>query len=220
MIKLEINLKDNDYYTSEALKTIRTNVLFCGEDVKTIAITSTIPGEGKSSVSFELARSLAEAGKKVIFIDADLRKLAIVGRYKIKQAIKGFTHYLSGQNVIGEVLQNTNIENLHMIIAGPVPPNPAELLGGKKFKVVIQALRDTYDYVIIDTPPLGSVIDCAIVAKECDGAILVIEDNKISYKFAQKVKEQLEKTGCTILGVVMNKVKVSKDDYYKKYYGE
>ncbi|HIT90005.1 MAG TPA: AAA family ATPase, partial [Candidatus Merdenecus merdavium] len=96
MIKLEINLKDNDYYTSEALKTIRTNVLFCGEDVKTIAITSTIPGEGKSSVSFELARSLAEAGKKVIFIDADLRKLAIVGRYKIKQAIKGFTHYLSG----------------------------------------------------------------------------------------------------------------------------
>jgi capsular exopolysaccharide synthesis family protein len=103
-----------------------------------------------------------------------------------------------------------------------VPPNPSELLGGEKFTDLIKKLSEEYDYVIIDTPPLGSVIDSAVIAKVCNGMILVIEANNISYKFAQKVKQQLEMTGCPILGAVLNKVDISEKGYgkyYGKYYG-
>jgi len=218
MLHIDIEKTASNYYVEEAYKTLRTNVLFCGDENQVLAITSCTPDEGKSTISFELAASLAEAGKKVLFIDADLRKSVIIGRLKIKGAKKGFTHYLSGQNPISEVIYETNIKMLHMILAGPVPPNPAELLGGKHFKALIPALRKVYDYIIIDTPPLGSVIDCAIIAKECDGAIMVIEYRKVSHKFAKKVKDQLSKVDLPLLGVIMNKVNITNKRYYNKYY--
>lgn len=208
-----------DFQGSEAFKTLRSNIQFCGDNIKIIGLTSCIPNEGKSSVSLNLALSMAEAGEKVVFIDADLRKSVLMGRYKIDKPLKGLTHYLSGINKIDEIIYQDYIENLYMIFAGPIPPNPSELLGGKKFTDLMEEFRNTYDYVIIDTPPLGSVIDSAVVAKVCDGMILVIESNAISYKFAQKVKGQLEKTGCKILGAVLNKVNLSEKGYYGKYYG-
>ena len=114
-----------------------------------------------------------------------------------------------------------------MIYSGPFPPNPAELLGGKNFRSLLNALRKVYDYVIVDTPPLGSVIDSAIVAEICDGSIMVIESGVVSYRFAQEVKSQLEKSNCPLLGVVLNKVDMQKQAYGKygkygqyKYYGE
>ncbi len=116
----------------------------------------------------------------------------------------------------------TDIQNLYIVYSGPFPPNPAELLGGKQFKGMLQALRKVYDYVIIDTPPLGSVIDGAIVAGSCDGPILVIESGVISYRFAQNVKDQLERSNCPVLGAVLNKVDMQKSGYgkyYGKYYG-
>jgi len=219
MLYIDLENRKKDYHSEEAYRTLRTNVLFCGDENKVIAITSCTPDEGKSTVSFELAASLADAGNRVLFIDADLRKSRTIGRLRIKKATKGFTHYLSGQSQINEVIYDTSISNLHMILAGPIPPNPAELLGGKYFKVLIPALRKRYDYIIIDTPPLGNVIDCAVMAKECDGAIMVIESQKISYKFAQRVKDQLVKAGFPLLGVVMNKVKTNDKRYYDKYYG-
>jgi len=219
MLYIDLENRKKDYHSEEAYRTLRTNVLFCGDENKVIAITSCTPDEGKSTVSFELAASLADAGNRVLFIDADLRKSRTIGRLRIKKATKGFTHYLSGQSQINEVIYDTSISNLHMILAGPIPPNPAELLGGKYFKVLIPALRKRYDYIIIDTPPLGNVIDCAVMAKECDGAIMVIESQKISYKFAQRVKDQLVKAGFPLLGVVMNKVKMNDKRYYDKYYG-
>ncbi len=209
-----------DYRTSEAYKTLRTNIEFCGKDVKVIALTSCTPGEGKSSVSVQLAASLAEAGKKVMFIDADLRKSVLLGRLRIHQNVKGLVHLLSGQGQLADVICMTDIPNLHMIFAGPVPPNPAELLGSKYFKKLLSSLREVYDYIIIDTPPLGSVIDSAVIAQECDGAALVLSANAISYKFAQDVKEQLEKSNCKILGVILNKVDMSGNSYYGKYYGK
>ena len=106
-----------------------------------------------------------------------------------------------------------------MTFAGPVPPNPAELLGNKRFAEMLEKTREEYDLVIIDTPPLGSVIDSAIVAKQCDGAMLVIANEEISYRFAQKVKDQLDKAGCRILGCVLNKVNLSKGGKMGKYYG-
>lgn len=223
MLNINIDkLKKLDNSTNEAYKRLRTNVQFCGSDVKVIALTSTITNEGKSSVSFNLAASIAESGKKVIFIDADLRKSVLVGRYKINKAVKGFTHFLSGVNAFDEVVYSTNVENLHVVFSGPVPPNPAELLGNKYFKTLIKQLRQTYDYVIIDTPPIGSVIDAAIVAPECDGVVMVVAAGEISYKLVQKTKAQLEKADCKILGVVLNKVPTGKGGYYGHYghYGE
>lgn len=218
---LQINLEriqKLDFRSNEAYKLLRTNIQFCGSDIKTICFTSCLPNEGKSNVSFNLAVSFAEGGKRVIFIDADLRRSVIVGRYKPDQAVMGLTHYLSGQNMLGEILYETNAPNLDIIFTGPVPPNPAELLGSDSFFDLLRFLREEYDYIIIDTPPLGSVIDSAIVAEHCDGVVFVIEANIISYKFAQRVKKQLEKGNCRILGAVLNKVQLNNSRY--KYYGK
>lgn len=212
-------LRKLDYRSNEAYKNLRTNIQLCGSEIKVIMVTSATPNEGKSSVSFNLAVSLAEAGKKVIFIDADLRKSVLVGRYKINKSVKGLTHFLAGQATFEEVMYATNVENFFTVFSGPVPPNPAELLGNKTFKLLIKTLRETYDYVVIDTPPLGNVIDGAIVAQECDGAAFVIAANGVSHKFIQKAIEQLQKTNCKMLGAVLNKVDMSENGYYGKYYG-
>jgi capsular exopolysaccharide family len=208
-----------DYRANESYKTLRTNIQFCGNEVKVLTFTSCTPNEGKSSVSFNLAVSFAEAGKKVILIDADLRKSVLIGRYKVGEINFGLTHYLSGQKELQEVLCNTDVENMDIIFSGSYSPNPAELLNHSRFGNMISKLREEYDYVIIDTPPLGSVIDSAIVAKISDGAIIVIEANAISYKFAQSVKDQLDKSNCRILGAVINKIPMEKKGYYGKYYG-
>ena len=209
-----------NFQLEEAYKTLRSNIQFSGSDIKVIGFTSSQPDEGKSSVSLNLAVSLAELGKKVMFIDGDLRKSVLLGRYRINKPIKGLTHYLSGLNSLNQVIYSANMDNLHLIFSGQIPPNPSELLNGDIFSDLITDLRKEYDYIIIDTPPLGAVIDAAIIAQKCDGMILVIESNTISYKFAQKVKEQLDKTETKILGVVLNKVDMSDTGYYGKYYGK
>ena len=195
MQKINLVIPDNmDYRTSEAYRTLRTNVLFCGEEINAIAVTSCTPGEGKSEVSFRLAESLAETDRKILYIDADLRRSVFSKRYQVTQEVKGLSHYLSGQEELGAVVCATNISNLHVILPGPVPPNPSELLGNELFRQLMEKTHALYDYIIIDTPPLGSVIDAAVIAKECDGAMLVIENDAISYKMAQKVERQLERS--------------------------
>lgn len=221
-ITLRFDKKD-DYRTREAYKTLRTNIEFSGSDIKTIAITSCTPNEGKSSVAMELARAFAEAGKKTILVDADLRKSVLVGRYKTGAVRHGLTHALIGRESLETVMCMTNVQNLYIIFSGPVPPNPSELLGGTKFQETIRKLREQFDYVIVDTPPLGSVIDAAVAARNCDGTILVIENNAISYRFAQRVKDQLDKSESRILGVVLNKVDMNTRGYYGhygRYYGK
>lgn len=219
---LNVNLEkitDLDFKTKEAYKTLRTNVQFCGEDIKVISLTSCMPNEGKSMVTFNLAVSMAETGKKVLFIDADLRKSVLIGRYKINKAIKGITQYLSGVESLENVKYTTNVKNLDMILSGPVPPNPAELLGNRKFSELVEKVKKEYDYVFIDTPPIGQVIDPAIVAKQTDGVIFLLSQGNISYKYAQKQIEQMKKSKCRILGAVLNKVDPEeKSRYYGKYY--
>lgn len=223
MNQIALKLKPREYQVEESFKALRANLQFCGEDKKVIALTSCTPNEGKSTVSLQLALSLAESGKKTVLIDADMRKSVLVGFTKPSQhGLRGLAHYLSGQNTLQDVIYMTDIQDLYIVYSGPFPPNPAELLGGKQFKGMLQALRKVYDYVIIDTPPLGSVIDGAIVAGSCDGAILVIESGVISYRFAQNVKDQLERSNCPVLGAVLNKVDMQKSGYgkyYGKYYG-
>ena len=147
-----------DYSANESYKSLRTNLLFCGEEKKVIAITSCTPNEGKSTVSLNLALSLADSGKKVLLIDADLRKSVLLGRTEVDQEIKGLSHLLSHQETIENVIYATNIPRFNIIYAGTVPPNPAELLGAEYFKRVLAAVKKVYDYIIIDTPPLGSVM--------------------------------------------------------------
>ncbi len=208
------------YRGNEAYKLLRTNIQFCGGDIKVVCFTSCLPNEGKSSVSFHTAVSFAESGKRTLFIDADLRRSVTVGRYKPDRAVLGLTHYLSGQNGLEEILYSTNISNLDMIFTGPISPNPAELLDSEYFDDLLRILREEYDYIIIDTPPLASVVDGSIISKHCDGLVLVIEANAVSYKLAQKVMKQLEKGKCKILGAVLNKVdlKMGQFNYYGRKY--
>ena len=214
--------KTEDYRIKEAFKTLRTNIEFSGADLKVIAVTSCTPNEGKSSVAIELAQAFAEAGKRTLLIDADMRKSVLVGRYKTGAVRLGLTHILVGREKLSDVICKTNFPKLYMIFAGPVPPNPSELLGGESFETLVNKTKQLFDYVIVDTPPLGSVIDAAVAAKKCDGTILVVENNAVSYKFVQNVKAQLDKSGSRILGVVLNKVDMSTKSYghYGKYYGK
>lgn len=222
MNKVQFSKLDKlEYKINEAYKALRTNLSFCGDDIKVILLTSCTPNEGKSTVAIRLSQALAEDNKNVIMIDADLRKSVLVGRHGIvgEKEIKGLSHYLSGQASLDEVICQTDVEGMYTIFAGPITPNPTELLGNKYFERMITEMRDQYDYIIIDAPPLGSVIDAAIITKVCDGAILVIENNVISYRFAQEVKKQLEMTECKILGAILNKVDTSKSGYYGGYNG-
>ena len=155
-----------------------------------------------------------------LYIDADIRKSVTVVRYGVDVETKGLAHYLSGQAKLEQVIYETNIDNLSVIFTGQTAPNPSELLGNDRFKKMLEQEREEFDYIIIDCPPLGSVIDAAIVAKECDGAIIVIETDNVSYKIVQRVKKQLDQSGCRILGAVLNKVEMGGKGYYGKgYYG-
>ena len=215
-LKLLRTMKD-DYNYNEAIKTLRTNIQFCGSNIKAIMLTSSMPDEGKTDVSMALAVSLAQIGKKVLFLDADIRKSILIARYQIMQDLNGLSQYLSGQKDFEDILYHTSIENMDIIFSGPYSPNPAELLEDQAFAKMFDVLKEYYDYIIVDTPPMANLIDGAIIARYCDGAIMVIESGAISYRLEQKVKNQIEKSGCRILGVVMNKVDLKEDKYQGRY---
>lgn len=213
-----------DYAYNEAIKTLRTNIQFSGTDMRVIMFTSSVPNEGKSEISFNLASSSAQLGKKVLLIDADIRKSVFVSKYQMNRKVDGLSQYLSGQKTKEETIYETNIKGLDMMLAGPLCPNPTELLEEKPFRELISWARECYDFVIIDTPPMANLIDGAIIGKSCDGAVIVIESGGISYRVLQKVKRQLERSDCRIIGTVLNKVDIHQGSYsyygkYGKYYG-
>ena len=209
--------RKSNYYYNEAIKTLRTNIQLSGQSIKTILVTSCYPNEGKSDVAFQLAVEIGKMGKRVLIIDADIRKSSYIKRYQIKQKTNGLSQYLSGQVALEEVIYSTNYRNLEIIFSGPYAPNPSELLEQGRFSRLIEETRKAYDYVLIDTPPIINMSDAAIVAKQCDGAILVIESEAVSRRDAMKAKDQLMKSGCKLLGAVLNKVDMKKEKYYSKY---
>lgn len=208
----------NDYLTQESFKTLRTNILFCGPDIHSIVITSCNENEGKSTISAELSKSLAEIGKRTLLIDADLRKSVMLRKSIKTRDINGLSELLSGQAELNQVLYNTQQPNFDVIFTGHFPPNPVELLGSGKFEKTINSLKERYDYIIIDSPPLGAVIDAAVIASFCDGTILVITDGRVKYHQALEVKEQIEKSGCKLLGAVLNDIDHKHSRYYNSYY--
>lgn len=211
--------RKSNYYYEESIKTLRTNIQFSSKQVKTILLTSCYPNEGKSDVAFSLAMEMGKLGQKVLLIDADIRKSTFINKYRVNEAVNGLSQYLSGQVELQDIIYHTNFQNMDMIFAGPTAPNPSELLGDADFAELLRQKRDDYAYIFIDTPPAASLIDATVVAKNCDAGILVIESEAISYKAAQKVKTQIERSGCHLIGAVLNKVDMKKGRYYNSYKG-
>lgn len=207
----------------EAYKVLRSNIQFCSIDkrIKTLAITSCSPGEGKTTTAINLAISMARASKRVLLVDTDLRK-PMLAKYLTAQNTMGLTNYISGQVSIDDIICSTTEENFYFIGCGPVPPNPAEMVSSETFKRFVEAVQKDFDIVIFDTPPLGNVIDSAIISSYTDGTLIVIKSKSVDFHLAQRVKEQLENANAKILGVVLNRLKKSEyKGYYSnyKYYG-
>lgn len=225
MKAIQLNLPGmNDFFTEEAYKVLRTNLQFCGKDVKVIVITSCNENEGKSTVSLHVAKSFAELGKKVLLIDADMRKSVIAGRNTTVTKPNGLSEVLTGLNTLEECLYPVENTSMKILFAGKYPPNPVELLNSKYFEELIKTCRSEYDYIILDTPPLGLVVDAAVVAKQGDGVVMVISNAKVHYKDAQNVVNLINKSGSKMLGVIRNNTNKTKGRYsyrkggYKGYY--
>lgn len=206
---------------NESLKTLRTNLMFSGPSVRVFGFTSFGPGEGKTTLSLQTAIAFAQTGKRVLLVDADLRKSVLAGQLRVRAKIEGLSHYLSGLSNVSELLRETDIPGLYIMFAGTRVPNSTELLGSENFARLIPALKEAFDYVVVDTAPVGQVIDCALMAPHMDGVVMVIDATRNSYKLERRVKNQLEKSGGKILGVVLNQVDLSNErGYYGRYYGD
>lgn len=202
------NLKKQNYTMKESLRALKTNIQFCGDDICTIVVTSAMPNEGKSTVTMDLARSFSESGKRVLLIDTDMRKSVYVGRLRAVASdgreIYGLSHFLSGQKKLEDVLYGTTIPGLFMIFAGPSVPNPTEILEKKYFTELLNFAKEHFDYVLLDCAPIGAAIDAAVIAKHCDGAILVIAQGMASGRLIYALydyKAPLKLSQCQFVGL-------------------
>lgn len=210
--------------TAEAFRTLRTNIQFASVDkvVKRILFTSAEPEEGKSSTLANLAVSIAQAGKSVLIIDADLRNptqhkiFGLPNQYGLTT-----TFALDEDESLVPFISKTMNEGLDIITSGPIPPNPAELVGSQRMKQVLQKATNSYEFVLIDSPPVLAVTDAAVLAQSVDGVILVLAAHEVKREHALRAKEQLQKVGAKILGIVLNKAKIESKKYkYYYYYGK
>ena len=211
--KLNMARKAEEYYNA-----LRTNIQLSGSELKVISMTSVNPGEGKSTTSTNIAWAFARAGYKTLLIDADIRNSVMSGVFKSREKITGLTEFLSGTSDLSQGLCDTNVENLFVIQAGTISPNPTALLQSENFSTMIETLRKYFDYIIVDTAPIGIVIDAAIITQKCDASVLVTAAGEANRKDVQKAKGQLEQTNKPFLGVVLNKFNTSAEKYGS--YGE
>ncbi len=201
------HIKSKTFIESESFKKLRTSIQFSGKNIKSIAFTSTIPGEGKSEVTYRVACSLADMGKKTIFVDADLRNSTFTGRMieDSQGELKGLVHYLVGENTLDEIIVNTQNPNFDFIPIGAFPPNPSELMAQEGFGELVNELKERYDYVILDTAPAGYVVDGVLASAAADGVIFLMESGNVSAKAAKDTVEALNNAGCKLIGCVLNK---------------
>lgn len=204
--------------TKEYFYALQTNIQLSGDELKVIAVSSTQKNEGKTTTAVGLAVSLAQTGYRVLLLDVDIRNSVLSGIFRSKDKSWGLTEYLSGKVGLEEVLLETDIDQLRVLGSGQVSPNPVALLRSKKFKGLLAKVREDFDYVIVDTPPIGQVIDAAIIVQECDASFLVTELGKVTRRQLQHSCQQLEQTDVPFLGIVTNKDKLPKDGY--GYYGQ
>lgn len=211
--KLDLAKKAEEYYNA-----LRTNIQLSGNNLQVISITSVKPGEGKSTTSTNIVWAFARAGYKTLLVDADIRNSVMSGVFKSREKITGLTEFLSGTTDLSNGLCDTNVENLFVVQAGSISPNPTALLQSENFSTMIDTLRKYFDYIIVDTAPIGIVIDAAIITQKCDASVLVTAAGEANRKDVQKAKGQLEQTNKPFLGVVLNKFNTSAEKYGS--YGE
>ncbi|MGV2927996.1 CpsD/CapB family tyrosine-protein kinase [Macrococcus capreoli] len=208
---------------SEQYRMIRSNIDFSTVDktIRTIVVTSAAPSAGKSTSAANIAITYAQADKKVLLIDGDLRKPTVHYTFETNNVI-GLSSLITKQAEYNQAIKKTEIENLDIITSGPIPPNPSELLGSNNMEQIIKELLVNYDVIIIDTPPVLAVTDAAILSQITDGTILVTNVANNNRNHLIKTKDILVKANANILGIILNNVKNSdKDDYYYyNYYGE
>ncbi|CAI6082049.1 Tyrosine-protein kinase YwqD [Paenibacillus sp. JJ-100] len=197
--------------SSEAYRKLRTNIQFSSIDsqIQTIMIASASSGEGKTTTIGNLAVTYAQEGKKVLLMDTDLRKPAVHLMFNVPNHV-GLTSVLSSQYQVKEVLRETGVEGLHVLSSGPIPPNPSEMIGSRKMTALLENLKEEYDVILFDTPPVLNVTDALIISSLCDGVILVVNAGKVKKDLVKKAKAHLEHVNARILGAVLNNVQVPK----------
>lgn len=210
----------------ENYKSLRANIEFAGDSPRTILVTSSIPGEGKSFVSCNLANEIAKNGNKVLLLDCDLRKSQHAKNLGVNaKEMSGLTEILKGKESINNCMFSTDVKGLYMIFAGSHPSNPSELLNSERFVKVLDNCKNVFDYIILDSPPIASVIDSAVICKYCDGVVFVIGSDMVSCRIAQRAVKQLQRAGGRVLGCTLNKIRMSNRALYgtygtnKYYYG-
>ena len=226
MNKLElVRFRTLDYACKEAINTLCTNLTFVGNEKRVIMVTSTQAHEGKSFLSMNIMRTLAQLGKKVVLVDCDLRKSQIAAKYGVRiQEGTGYgtVHYLAGMCNLNDVIYETGIPGAYMVPVGREVSNSLALLSTPRLRQMLSAMEERFDFVIVDAPPVGVIIDAAEIAKSCDGVIFAVRYNMISRRELLEAKNQIARTGCEVLGAVLNDVDLdalsSKKYYNKSYY--
>ena len=219
MKELELHKIPNlPFDVSEALNQLRINLGFCGDQIKTIMVTSSVPNEGKSFVTLQLWKMIAEVGVPAVLIDCDLRNSEMRRKYEVRilrnEKLVGVPHYLAGQAAIEDVIYKTNIPN------GSAIANPTILLESPNFTRMLEYCAERFTYVLVDTPPLGSVADALNIARHCDGSVLVVRSGETPRKVVLNSVQQLKRTDTPLLGVVLNRANVDSKSslYYHRYY--
>lgn len=217
------DLPELPYAVEEAINRLRVNISFIGSDIKTIMVTSTMPNEGKSFVSLHLWRQLAQAGIQTLFVDIDLRKSVMVEKYSIhredNKTMNGTSYYLANKIPLSEVVFQSEIPNGYILPNVDNVINPSMLLESNRFKAMFEQMKAAFRYVIVDVPPLNLVSDGEKIASLCDGAILVVRGGDTPKAMVKNSASQIERAGCPLLGIVLNRVKGSGSGYYYKKYG-
>ena len=201
------------FAVNEAINVLRGNVQLSGNNIRAVAVTSSLAHEGKSSMAFRLAKSMASLEKRVLYLDGDIRNSTTQIRYGIMGDKVGLSEYLCGEVSKEKIIYHTDDQWLDMIFTGAKAPNPSALVSGPLFQELMQFLKSIYDYVIVDTPPLNVVIDGLLIAKQCDGTVLVVESGITERAQAEKARRQMEYAGINILGAVVNKVRMNERRY-------
>ena len=196
---------EDNYFINEAFNTLSINLRFSGPDRKVISVTSCFENEGKSFTVLQLAKHLCMDGKKVMVLDADMRKSQIVAKYTDLTGVKGLSEFLSDMATLDEVLYHVdNNSGMDIIFSGDYPPNPCILLGNRRFDELIAQFREQYDYILIDNAPLVPVVDALLCAKVSDGVVLLVNRGKVRQKILRSVCTQVEKSGAEMLGIILN----------------
>ena len=213
--------RGDDMEMQNAAKTLMANIRFMSVDnpIRSLVFTSSIPNEGKSTVTCNVARAIATSGMRVCLVECDMRNRTLANMLGVRSS-GGLYAVLSETMPVQQAVVPTGVENMFLLDAEPHIPNPADILASKRFSALVNKLEQMFDYVIFDTPPVGMFVDAAVVSTIVDAAVLVVRENFTKRQVVLQAYDQLQKAGGHVVGVVMNYCNVEKSEYYYAYYNQ